>query len=77
MNIGLVTLVLRIMSPQDVKNNMAVLCVIIIGLSICLGLFAFIQVAIMNIKTNELILSSKIIQNSKDKLFYQEILQSL
>ena len=77
MNIGLVTLVLRIMSPQDVKNNMAVLCVIIIGLSICLGLFAFIQVAIMNIKTNELILSSKIIQNSKDKLFYQEMLQSL
>ena len=31
----------------------------------------------MNIKTNELILSSRIIQNSKVKMLYQEMLQSL
>ena len=62
------------MSPQDIKNNLAANCMAFIGLSIGFVIFAFIQVAIMNIKTNELILSSKIIQNSKVKLLYQEML---
>ena len=77
MNIAIMTLTLRIMEPEDVVKDLMVSCIVVISFSLGCLLFAYVQVAIMNIKTNELILSSRIIQNSKVKLLYQEMLESL
>lgn len=77
MTISIITLTFRIMSPQDVLKDLFVVAFIVVGFSMGCFCFAYVQVAIMNIKTNELILSSRIIQNSKVKMLYQEMLQSL
>ena len=76
-NIGIVMIIRRVMGSDAIKVDMVKIFLCYCTSMLSFMLFTFIQLAIINLERNKLVLTSKMTQDIKVQMLYQEMLESL